>query len=302
MNDATAAGPGQLVRAGRESRKLSQQDIADTLNLTLRVVADIEAENWARLPPTAFTRGYLRAYARLLELDPDQVTRAFDTAVGRGAMAETATASPSGSSPSAALGRSATMPKMHRARRGGVAELLQKHPGAVLTGAVALVICAVLVVLWAVWPDAPERSIPERQTATAPNSTKPAVAAEPVEPAPVAVAPESPAPATVDTPDATQPVEARAVDSNGARRITSGGDDRLSFVFTDNCWVEIKDPQGVRLFGDLGLAGTSLELVGQAPFRILLGNAPGVTLSFNGERVALTPHTRNNVGTLVLGQ
>jgi cytoskeleton protein RodZ len=191
---------------------------------------------------------------------------------------------------------------MHRARRGGVAELLQKHPGAVLTGAVALVICAVLVVLWAVWPDAPERSIPERQTAATPNSTEPAVAAEPVEPAPVAVAPESPAPATVDTPDATQPVEARAVDSNGARRITSGGDDRLSFVFTDNCWVEIKDSEGVRLFGDLGLAGTSLELVGQAPFRILLGNAPGVTLSFNGERVALTPHTRNNVGTLVLGQ
>ncbi len=59
--------PAPLVRAGRESRKLSQQDIADTLNLTLRVVDDIEAENWTRLPPPAFTRGYLRAYARLLD-------------------------------------------------------------------------------------------------------------------------------------------------------------------------------------------------------------------------------------------
>ncbi len=298
MNDATVAGPGALVRAGRESRKLSQQDIADTLNLTLRVVADVEAENWTRLPPAAFTRGYLRAYARLLELDPDQVTRAFDAAVGRGATH----AEP-------AAGHSATRTAMQRARRGGVAELLQKHPGAVLTGAVGVVICAVLIVLWTVWPDAPERSIPERQSVAALQSAAP-VAADagpaPIEPAAAVVA----APVSMPTPTATEAevevvapqLEVRTAEANGARRISSGGDDRLAFVFTDNCWVEIQDAQGTRLYGDLGVAGTSLELVGQVPFRILLGNAPGVTLSFNGERVALSPHTRNNVGTLVLGQ
>jgi len=42
--------------------------------------------------------------------------------------------------------------------------------------------------------------------------------------------------------------------------------------------------------------------VGQAPFRVLLGYAPGVQMSFNGETVVLAPHTRNNVATLVLGQ
>ena len=288
MNDATVAGPGVLVRAGRESRKLSQQDIADTLNLTLRVVADLELENWSRLPPAAFTRGYLRAYAKLLEIDPDQVARAFDATVGRGATHVDPVATP-----------------LTQRRRGGVAELLQKHPGAVLTGAVAAVICAVLVVLWAVWPDAPERTIAARPAVAAPSS----IVAAPTPPTADVVAAPVKSETETPTPPASKPIALEAAaradavsEPDGAQRISSSGEDRLTFAFTDDCWVEIKDGQGARLYGDLGSAGTSLELIGQAPFRILLGNAPGATLQFNGERVALAPHTRNNVGTLVLGQ
>jgi cytoskeleton protein RodZ len=66
--------------------------------------------------------------------------------------------------------------------------------------------------------------------------------------------------------------------------------------------VEIKDTKGSSVYSDLSKSGDSLELIGRPPFHILLGNAPAVTLAFNGERVALSPHTRNNVGTLVLGQ
>ena len=72
VSDATP-GPGAIVRAQRELRGLTQQDIADTLNLGARVVEDMETENWARLPAPAFTRGYLRAYAKLLDIDPDAV-------------------------------------------------------------------------------------------------------------------------------------------------------------------------------------------------------------------------------------
>jgi cytoskeleton protein RodZ len=86
------------------------------------------------------------------------------------------------------------------------------------------------------------------------------------------------------------------------RRITDRGDDQLSFTFTEDCWVEIKNASGRNLFGDLGRAGSSFTLVGEGPFRILLGYAPGVTLTLNGEQVPLGPHTRNNVASLVLGQ
>jgi len=293
-------GPGALLRAGRESRRLAPQDIADTLNLTLRVVEDVEAENWSRLPGPAFTRGYLRAYARLLEIDPDEVMQAFDAAVGRRSGDEVAVAG-----------------AMHQGRRRGIEDLLQKHPGAVLGGAVAAVICAVLIVLLAVWPEATDESTAARQ---------PGAVVDPIVPHPLApesprenVLPDTPASVLADTatiaaaPPAQvsggtpaamlQGVAAVAGGTSATvRRISTSGEDRLNFVFTEDCWVEIKDPQGATSYGDLGKSGSTLELVGQAPFRILLGNAPGVTLQFNGERVALSPHTRNNVGTLVLGQ
>ena len=232
-----------------------------------------------------------------MEIDPDQVTRAFDAAVGRGGRTKTVSRGPFGHDDAAS--RSA----------GGVAELLQKHPGAVLTGAVALVICAVVVVLWAVWPDAPERSIPERRDTAGP----------------VGIRARQRGPASDDGPAPTEPAAAalrrhrrrrrptaeRGPDgdsaapreSNGARRISTSDGERPPLVRVHRQLLgRDQGRAGHRLYGELGRAGTSLELVGQAPFRILLGNAPGVTLQFNGERVALSPHTRNNVGTLVLGQ
>ncbi|MDH3642820.1 MAG: DUF4115 domain-containing protein, partial [Gammaproteobacteria bacterium] len=131
-----------------------------------------------------------------------------------------------------------------------------------------------------------------------------AVAAEP---APdiedVAASTETPAraidPPAADSPAIEQPVLQAAV---GVRRITPTGSDRLLFQFTDDCWVEIKSATGASLYSDLSRGGRTLELEGLAPFRILLGYAPGVTMSFNDEAVALAPHTRNNVANLVLGQ
>ena len=86
------------------------------------------------------------------------------------------------------------------------------------------------------------------------------------------------------------------------RRITAFGDDVLEFRFTEECWVEIKSNTGRNLYSDLSRAGQTLRLTGAGPFRILLGYAPGVRLAYNDESVALGPHTRNNVATLVLGQ
>lgn len=299
MSDA-AAGPGAIVRAAREARGLTRQHIADSLNLGQRVIEDIETENWARLPTPAFTRGYLRAYAKLLDIDPDDVSSAFEAALARGEV------------------RRADVSPLQRKQGRGVADVAQKHPGAVLTSAVGAVICAVLIVLWTVWPTskgsvaAPPVAAVADPIAPKPLTVAP-VAAEPAKEsdqtnnvvAPVAAVATASVPAASAAPAApsTKPLPARlSSDAPGVRRISASGDDRLTFSFTQDCWVEIKDAQGGSLYSDLSKRGDTLELVGRAPFHILLGNAPAATLAFNNERVALSPHTRNNVGTLVLGQ
>jgi cytoskeleton protein RodZ len=273
-------GIGQMLKAAREAHDLTQQDVSDSLNLLVRVIDDMETENWGRLPSAAFTRGYLRAYAKVLGIDADEMLQKFDAIAVQ-------------------VEAQLVLQAVPRPRF-SVGTLIQKQPGAVLSAAVVLVICGVIVVLWAVWPHAGD------STATA--ATVPAVAAPIGQPELAARAPQAantqlrePVASWDETP--VGPAATSATDTtNEARRISAEGDDRLDFVFAKDSWVEVKDRAGQRVFADLGRAGESLQLVGQAPFAIVLGNAPGVDLSFNGERVALSPHTRNNVATLALGQ
>ena len=77
--------------------------------------------------------------------------------------------------------------------------------------------------------------------------------------------------------------------------------DILVFSFVEDCWVEVQDGKGELIYGDLSRAGSTLEVSGVPPLRVLLGYAHGVSLMHNGSRVALVPHTRNNVASFVLG-
>ena len=52
---------------------MSVLEVADALNLPTDVIECLESDDYEQLPPTVFTRGYLRSYARLLELSPDEL-------------------------------------------------------------------------------------------------------------------------------------------------------------------------------------------------------------------------------------
>jgi cytoskeleton protein RodZ len=60
---------GAFLRNEREKMKLSQDQIAQKMRLRRFVIEAIENEAWDRLPPPVFVRGFLRSYARTLELD-----------------------------------------------------------------------------------------------------------------------------------------------------------------------------------------------------------------------------------------
>ncbi len=96
-------------------------------------------------------------------------------------------------------------------------------------------------------------------------------------------------------------VPAGSVTTIKPRRLNRGTD-QIRLDFADNCWVRVKDSTGKMLFSDMGRAGGAMELTGTGPFDLLLGNAPGTTLKWNGEPIALQPFMRNNVATLKLGE
>lgn len=59
---------GRALAAAREARGLTQADVAAQLRLHLRQIRAIEEEDLAALPDGPFVRGYLRNYARLVDL------------------------------------------------------------------------------------------------------------------------------------------------------------------------------------------------------------------------------------------
>ena len=70
-------GPGAILARVREEQGLSQRNAADDLNLPIHIVDAIETNDAERLPAEVFTRGYIRAYAKLLNLDPEPLLTAL---------------------------------------------------------------------------------------------------------------------------------------------------------------------------------------------------------------------------------
>lgn len=74
-------GFGTHLRATREALQLLPKDVAARLHLNPRIIHIIEQEDFANGPPAIFMRGYLRSYARLLNI-PDSETNIALKALG----------------------------------------------------------------------------------------------------------------------------------------------------------------------------------------------------------------------------
>ncbi len=65
-----ASTPGAALAAAREAMGLSIEQVADQLKLAPRQVVAIEQDDFDALPNRAVTRGFIRAYAKAVRLDP----------------------------------------------------------------------------------------------------------------------------------------------------------------------------------------------------------------------------------------
>lgn len=69
-NQRKASTPGAALAAQREAMGLTIEQVADQLKLAQRQVIAIENGDYAALPNMAVTRGFIRAYAKVLRMDP----------------------------------------------------------------------------------------------------------------------------------------------------------------------------------------------------------------------------------------
>jgi hypothetical protein len=64
---------GMAIRVLREQASLTIRNVADTTKIGSRYLEYIELENFAKLPPRAYLRGFLLQYAKILGVDPERL-------------------------------------------------------------------------------------------------------------------------------------------------------------------------------------------------------------------------------------
>jgi cytoskeleton protein RodZ len=280
-----------LLRA-RKEQQLYLEDIATRLHLAPGIVEALEQDDFASLPAPTYVRGYLRAYAAILGVSANELIAAYNSHTAEESTPLKLDAAP-------------------------------VKPGAIIIGqdhkrlwllAAATIVMLLVVVLLMLLADGEEKTAnmpssattakpvghetaarPERpagsETAVLPGNGKasnarPATAVHPSGPV-AEPAPEKPAATAV----------ARTGKAGSARKkatAVGSGSDIITIRFHEASWVVIRDANGKRLLYRTAKPGSSYRLRGQKPFKVYLGNAPGVSMSLNGKPVDLKPFTRRS--------
>ena len=68
---------GGTLKQIRERRSVDLQSISRETKINPRILQEIEEEAFEKLPPVVYLKGFLRAYAQSLGLDPQKVTEGY---------------------------------------------------------------------------------------------------------------------------------------------------------------------------------------------------------------------------------
>jgi cytoskeleton protein RodZ len=295
---AAAAGrPGAQLMAERRAQGLSLGDVARQLKLSVRQVEALERDEYGAFPGPVFVRGFLRNYAKLLQLEPEALVA--QAAIGAAPATASVPATPV----------PLQEPRAERRSRFGFGTLAL---------AVVLVILAIAVVYDARNKPATVSLAPPPAPGVA-QAPAPQHADSPPPASPDAGAPPAPSPAVPEaTTDAGSTTDARASgDSRAAATAPAGAlgaatapaaasvqrpgsTAEVRLTFDDESWVEIKDATGTVIFSRLSSAGSEQALSGEPPLELVIGNAQSVRLTYRGKPIDLAPHTRVDVARVRL--
>jgi cytoskeleton protein RodZ len=281
---------GTLLREERLRQGRSEKEVADLLHLTMHYVRSIESDNYEKLPGAVFARGYIRSYALLLGLDPEMLVSRYGKLTEEKPPISVAT----------------TRKTMVRQNRSGWLPWLGYCVIAFAVGFVSL--WAYLGVLAsdrtqtagaAAQPIAAiPAATPEADTLNAIIEAESSVAAELLT---SSFSGDSQTPVEIETTELSIGNPDSEYDSH-IIEIVNAGDDLLELSFSGESWVEIKDSGTATLYRDLREAGDVVRITGEAPFNILLGDAPFAKLQLNGVDIDLTESIRiDNSARMTVG-
>jgi cytoskeleton protein RodZ len=294
-------GLGSLLVESREQAGLSQDDVAKDLHLDLQVIKALESDAFDELPEPTYVRGYIRSYARLLSLTPEDLLAIYDQQ--------------DHNEPEWEINE----PAKH--------EVAQGRQFRHITLVVALVIIGLLIT-WLLTEGNGHKDEVQKEDMVVTSSAEPVEINPQSEITSPKEQPEPLAPLAVDEPVDTAPAteesvvvaeqadvaieepvteqepvedalpvaddESQSLGDFSLAGVVAEGQDQVKLTFSNDSWVEIVDSNGVQVLRGLFKKGTVRELVGSAPFSVFLGNTQGVAIEINNQSFDPAPFTRRD--------
>lgn len=300
---------GQQLKRAREKIGLSVAEVADAQHLRPAVIQAIENGDHSRIDSELFLKGYVRAYANQVGLDPDALIEALDRELEplRKERERQYEANP--------------LVDIERRRR------QKRRIAKALLLVLVLVLAGYLVFRFLIEDRISETAAPTQAESAAPAQTdvaesvqdQPAIEEEPAVASNESQLAASPDTGTMenvetseggdltspvapeDTVDAAAPAGEESLAGTGTEQmaeapatvtepepIALSDKGRLQMTFKADCWVQVSDSVGNRLVASLQRSGDTLDVAGEAPLRVVIGAVDAVdTIKFEGEPVDL---------------
>ena len=306
-----ALSTGVRLRNAREQLGLSQQTVAERLCLKVSTVRDIEEDKAPAELASTFLRGYIRSYAKLVHIPEEELLPMME----KQAPVRAAKVAPM---------QSFSLGKRRKKRDGWLMSF---------TWLVLFVVIGLTGAWWWQNHKAQQEEITtmaDQSSAELNNSAGEGAQSIPLNTDTSATASETPA-ATANTPDTTtaqtaapavnqtaqapadsavvSPSQANvetapATTANNAVQplpsdpagVTAAPADPNALVmnFNADCWLEVTDATGKKLFSGLQRKDGTLNLAGQAPYKLKIGAPAAVQIQFQGKPVDLSRFIRTN--------
>jgi cytoskeleton protein RodZ len=303
-NAAGAARVGANLREVRERLGWKLPDVAAELRIRLPYLEAIERGELSALPGTAYQTGFVRSYAQMLGLDPDEILRRF-RAEGMGVppKAELSFLAPvpDRAVPTNALVMVGVVLVLvgyglwyyHSAHERRLADMVPAVPAELEPLALPPKPAAPPVSKPAATPakpvvaqtPAPAVAAPAASAQTSPAPAAPATAAPPVAAPVQAAAPPAAAPAAAASPApaATAAAPANAAKPAPAPASPPAPPSGISVVAAATSWIEVRDPKNNVVYKGVLKTGQAWSVPAIPGLLLTTGNAGGTEIAQGGK-------------------
>lgn len=283
---------GQILKQAREKKGISINELADMIRVPLNVIEAIELDRIPKNLPETFIRGYIRAYAKKVDVEESQVLTSIDS---------NAVAEP-------------IVEEMQSFSRRTKRQALEKRLAYASYAVIGVIIIA-SIIWWVqdtentdiapVVTTETEESVQNNETTNVIPQAEQRIEAKPVE--------------SVVQPSVEQPVETQLADTNAnvnqqplqltpaekAMIADNGEVDEEGFMkvemsFSEDCWVDVSDVHDERIAIGNKPAGYVMTLNAQGPLRVVLGHTNGVKIWVNGKEFDTSDLPKNRVARFEL--